>query len=326
MWSAVVLAYALVIFAYALPQDFRDRNEAYLWATWVAFMVRTFSLHIGLVLLIIAGVGLRKRMRRVALAAAPLAIFVMGPTLYDARPKSPPPIDGPSFKLLSMNLLYTNRHFDEILAEIRRVNPDVLFLQEYSSDWYIALSAALSQEYKYNAESVYDNPFGQAIFSRIPFEGKPEYLRIGYVETPQQRIVIKLGGRPIALYNIHLVPPHAIHVMGERRLQFAELLDHLDHDPLPTLISGDFNLTNTSAQAAALMQRGYRDVSQIDGWGLCDTWTVRGLWRYVPIPGVRIDHIYLSPKLTAHDAATGAGSGSDHRPVMAEIGLMKTGP
>jgi endonuclease/exonuclease/phosphatase (EEP) superfamily protein YafD len=39
------------------------------------------------------------------------------------------------------------------------------------------------------------------------------------------------------------------------------------------------------------------------------------------LPGIRIDHVYLSPELTATAARVGSFVGSDHRPVIAEVGL-----
>jgi len=133
------------------------------------------------------------------------------------------------------------------------------------------------------------------------------------------RAVIELAGRRVAVYNIHLLPPWGLEYTTENRLQFADLLDKLAGERLPVILAGDFNFTETSPNAASLRGIGLRDAHDLGGWGRGTTWPVNSFFRW--IPSLRLDHIYLSDELTCSRCRTGVGTGSDHRPVVAEIGF-----
>jgi endonuclease/exonuclease/phosphatase (EEP) superfamily protein YafD len=47
---------------------------------------------------------------------------------------------------------------------------------------------------------------------------------------------------------------------------------------------------------------------------------VNGPFRYI-VPGIRIDHVYLNRQLGATSCETGVGRGSDHRPVVVDVGF-----
>jgi endonuclease/exonuclease/phosphatase family metal-dependent hydrolase len=46
-------------------------------------------------------------------------------------------------------------------------------------------------------------------------------------------------------------------------------------------------------------------------------------WR-AWLPGVRIDHVFLTPQLTCTRDAVGGFDGSDHLPIFADVGLART--
>lgn len=87
------------------------------------------------------------------------------------------------------------------------------------------------------------------------------------------------------------------------------------------ILGGDFSFTQNSPQAAALRRIGLEDAQDLGNWGRGTTWPVNSFLRW--IPGLRLDHIYLGSSLTCVDCRTGVGKGSDHRPVIARIGLAE---
>ena len=89
-------------------------------------------------------------------------------------------------------------------------------------------------------------------------------------------------------------------------------------EKLPYIVSGDFNFPETAPQHANLKRAGVREAHELAAIGRGATWPVNSIFRYI-VPGVRIDHIYLSPQLTATTCRTGVGRGSDHRPVVADL-------
>ena len=122
-----------------------------------------------------------------------------------------------------------------------------------------------------------------------------------------------------ALYCVHLMPPRSRAQTIEQRREFADLRDRLKHEELPIVLCGDFNFTNASAFADELTRLGLIDAHRISGRGRGTTWPRLGPLRW--LPGIRLDHIFISKELTSTHSRTGTGQGSDHRPVVAEIGF-----
>jgi endonuclease/exonuclease/phosphatase (EEP) superfamily protein YafD len=319
-WITVVATYAAILFAHTVPQDFRDYRPAYVFATWVALVIRTFAFHWGLFLAAIALIAAFARRWRLLLAALPLVVVSIGPAFVSYLPRRRPGASSPTVTVMSVNLLYANRRTAPLIREIVTARPDVLLLQEYTACWHTELQAALGREYPYVRHAIRDDSFGLAVYSRTPLDSEVVLnLRLGNADEPQARAVAYIGGRRVALYNIHLLPPRNLGYCTEQRREFSDLLKILENESLPIVLSGDLNFVNESAFGDELRRLGLTDVHALSGYGRGATWPVLGLFRVVP--GIRLDHIYVSRELTSPRAWTGIGEGSDHRPVIAEVGL-----
>src|SRR6476469_10243136 len=53
-WAFVIAIWAALLFAYLLPQDFRNVSEPYIHFAWIALSIRVIQPHLGLALLPIA--------------------------------------------------------------------------------------------------------------------------------------------------------------------------------------------------------------------------------------------------------------------------------
>jgi len=321
-WAVVIGSYAFLALAYLLPQDYRNESPGYVLLAWLAFMVRVFTFHLGLLLLVIAVAAAFGRGKRLFLAAAPLVLFTLGPVWWGyLAPRTPPPAQTSGvrpLRVMSCNLLTINRNFNGILAEIKAADPDVLLLQEYSTPWHKAASAELLRAYPHRDYVTREDAFGLAVYSKLPFvEPVDNRLPLGRVFVEQSRAVVRHEGRDVAIYNIHLLPPRTLSYTLEGRLQFADLLQTLKAEKLPYVMGGDFNLTNDTPQHANLRALGARDVHELVGRGRGATWPVNSFFRSVP--GIRLDHVYVGPGLAAVRTETGVGRGSDHRPIVADV-------
>lgn len=327
-WTLVIAAYALLALAYLWPQNYRNEAPGHVIVAWVAFLVRTLQFHLGLLLAVIALVSAFGRGRRLFLAAMPLVLFLLGPVLWSylraptGAGRSPTASGAsavPTLRVMSVNLLMINRRTQGIIDEIQSARPDVLLLQEYTDPWHEAISAALAAEYSHRSFVTQDDSFGVALYSRTPFVewDVDNRLPLGRSLVPQTRAVIRFGGREVAVYNIHLLPPRRLDHTVESRLQFADLLKTLSEEKLPYVVGGDFNLTGDAPQHADLRRIGARDAHDLAGRGRGATWPVNAFFRY--LPGLRLDHVYVGPGLTAVRSEAGRGEGSDHRPVIADV-------
>jgi endonuclease/exonuclease/phosphatase (EEP) superfamily protein YafD len=133
--------------------------------------------------------------------------------------------------------------------------------------------------------------------------------------------VLPLGTERIVIYGIHTLPPNSLAYFREQCLQVAGLLERVANESDAVIIAGDMNFTNASAFADRLVAAGFADVHWQAGAGRGATW-VRSP-RYPWLPGIRIDHVYVSRALGCKATVIGRGAGSDHRPVMAEIGFRR---
>lgn len=322
VWLIVITCYLAVVFAFACPQDFRNSSPTYVWTAWTAFMIRTFLFHLGLLWSAIAVAALAWRRWRPLIAALPLVTFCVGPALWSYLPTSKPAVAGQTVTVMSVNLLGRNQNTGPMVAEVLATSPDVLLSQEYRPHWHRAFQQALGDQYPHTSHVQRTDNFGLTIYSRLPFvEPVDMAVPLGTAGTPQARAVLRIAGRDVALYNVHLMPPKGCARTTEQRQEFADLLDRLRREELPVVLCGDFNFTNASAFADELRRLGLVDVHQISGWGRGSTWPMRGALRR--LPGIRLDHIFLSRELTSPHSRTGTGQGSDHRPVIAEIGLAQ---
>jgi endonuclease/exonuclease/phosphatase (EEP) superfamily protein YafD len=319
-WLVVIASYVLLALAYLCPQDYRNESPAYVLVAWLAFLVRVLQFHLGLMLAAIALIAAFVRGRRLFLAATPLVLFTLGPVFLSYLRSVPPlPASGPTFRVMSVNLLMVNRQTQGIIDEIKAAKPDVLLLQEYTDDWDAAMTKALAAEFPYRSSVTQDDSFGVAVCSRTPFinDDVDNRLPLGRSLVPQTRAVVRFAGREIAIYNIHLLPPRRLDYTAEGRLQFADLLDLLSAEKLPYVVAGDWNLTGETPQHSALRRIGAGDAHDLAARGRGATWPVNSFFRY--LPGLRLDHVYLGPGLTAVRCETGTGEGSDHRPVVTDV-------
>ena len=157
------------------------------------------------------------------------------------------------------------------------------------------------------------------LYSRLPFDGPPTVDAHGH--RRQIRAVIRVGGKPVALYVLHPLSPRTQRRILWNRLSTADLAEQVRREPLPVILAGDFNFTAETSNAAALTGLGFSDAFDLAGRGRGSTWPVRPRWT-AWLPGVRIDHVYLSPALTCARYATGGYVGSDHLPIVADVALV----
>lgn len=321
-WSLVVVGWLVIGFAYLFPEDFRNPNPGYLRIALAAFMIRAFQFHLGLFfVLLLAGVLVAQKWRLGILNMA-LVGFLWWPTLWEWMPRTPPAIAGDGIRIMSINLLVSNRENEVLLRQIREVAPDIILFQEYSPHWQKTLSEELRSVWLYRTAVARDDSFGAAIYSRLPFVGEVEqYLPLGDAAEPQMRAVINVFGRHVAVYHIHLLPPTGLEYVRVNRWQFDDLWKLLKKESLPIILGGDFNFTETSSQAGALAAAGLREAQAMGGWGRGTTWPVDRILGWAP--GLRLDHLYLSSELACTECYPGADFGSDHLPVIAKIGFRK---
>ena len=317
-WAGTAFAAGLVSFSYALPQDLTDTDRLYGRLATVAFYGRVFTFHAGLALLAAVAWGLLARRRMLLMVAMVAAVGCLGPAVYASRPRTPPPAAGPTLRVMSVNLLFLNHDYPAILAAVHEADPDVLVCEEYAFALDDNLRPALSAAYPYHG--VEPRPFsaGMAVFSKRPFTQPPRTEADS--DRMQIRAAVRLGDREVVLFGVHPTSPHGPRSIVKNRLQTAAFIREASAEQLPVVMAGDWNFTAETPNADALRSAGLTDAYDLASpGGRASTWPELPRWAGW-LPGVRIDHVYLSAGLTCTRYATVTkGDGSDHHPIVADV-------
>ncbi|MBL0870287.1 MAG: endonuclease/exonuclease/phosphatase family protein [Phycisphaerales bacterium] len=336
LWACWLASLAAYVFAYAMPTDLLASGSTHLTFAFVAFMLRTFILHAGIAMTVLAVLALIFRARRLFVLSCIFALALCWPTLRAiTRPASPAPNpQQPTLTLVVANVNLGNPDLSKLISLINAENADVVILQEITPAHIASLRSALSVTHPHRSEALRSDAFGQAIYSRIPFQSEPQLFpqgtllrdsRLGGVvglHDPQIRTTISFDGLPVVIQNLHLVPPGDPSMLREQRVQFAWLRDWLrsmatSPNPSAVILAGDFNSTPSSPQHAVLRAAGLIESHAQAGQGTGHTWP--DIAPLSNLPGIRIDHVYSTSELRAVEARVGPSIGSDHRPQVVRL-------
>jgi endonuclease/exonuclease/phosphatase (EEP) superfamily protein YafD len=315
--SAIAAFYGALLFAACCRSDVTRASALRDAASLMAFYVDTFAFHGGIAAAAACVVLALGHRWALALAGLPAVVLSVGPSLLaylprpQARPLSPP------LTVMTTNLYGSNDRPETLAAEMAQADPDILLLQEYTAAWHEVLSRAIGDRYAHVAILPREDCYGLAVYSKIPIE-PPGVTTVypGGLSVPCLKLTVRIGGQAVMFFNAHLVPPKSVAHFRQQCAQFADLLTEAAK-ARPSVLAGDFNFTERSAFGRRLRKARFRSTHQLAGWGRAPTWPNQGL-----LPGVRIDHVYLSSGLTCFEARPGVGTGSDHRPVLVRIGTQ----
>jgi endonuclease/exonuclease/phosphatase (EEP) superfamily protein YafD len=320
LWVGLAVIGAWFIEAYFVPQDLNDTRPLHALAAVVSFFGRVFRFHLGVAACAIAGTAILLSARKLAMAAASLSLILLWPTFASFLPKSSPPVAGKTIRVMTINLMANNRYDAGIVYQIRQANPDVIAMEEYT-DWADDVLPRELPEYRYRCIAPKTDATGMAVYSKLPIsaEVQPIHNRLG--TRIRLRATLQIDGRPVVFYAIHpSTPEHYINIL-RNRLQTLDLVNDIRNETDPVIVAGDFNATETTPNLHAYNRLGLQSAWDIAGVGRGSTWPDVTWLKH--LPGVRIDHILIGRPLTCRYVRVCGPTGSDHRPVVADVGFCK---
>lgn len=311
VWDLMWFGVGVGLFAAIARLLAHDANLLFVW-------LNSFSLYLyapALVVLPLAWINDRPRL---AAAALPLCVAFFawnGGDFAPARASLFPTGDLTRIRVFSANLYADNATPAGILEEIRRADADLLLLQEYSPAWHDRLQAAdIGATYPHHLVEARTDSFGTAIYSKKKLEQTDVWQIEG---VPIARATIRIAARPVRVVNWHPLPPLNFEYVRTWRTQYDALLREIDREEAPVLICGDFNATQHARPYRELLERGFHTAHGDGGRGYAVTYPNGMSWT----PPIRIDHAVFSPELFCHSIREGEGAGSDHKPLIFEIGF-----
>ncbi len=197
---------------------------------------------------------------------------------------------------------------------IEREQPDVFAVLEYSPLHQRALEP-LRARYPHAIEAVQADPFGIALFSRLPLQ-EARRTTLGSPIAQAVFAVVEVNGARIGIGAAHPVPPISKDYSAARNLGFEQLVGELARLPRSRVVLADLNATQWSAAFRRLLA----DSSMRDG---CEGFGFQGSWPAV-LPAllrIPIDHVLVSEDLVVTRRELGPDVGSDHLPVVAEFAI-----
>jgi endonuclease/exonuclease/phosphatase family metal-dependent hydrolase len=333
-----IIAYTLALAIYLLVRlILGDRY-------WLLAFANNFAPFTFFPLVILVPLALILKARRTLLLTLPLVLIGIGWFGPYFLPKSHPAPTGPTLRVATFNVWGENLRLAEVEAWLRQTDADVAVLQEIPASYADHGIPSLKDLFPHQFNQSWQ--WGNFLMSRYPFREGESVDMMGNGSRPgQQRIVIDVGGQPVAIYNIHFLVPMRVEprfgarvlsifnnpffnlaVSYEdtwRNVEIRNLLKRLETEPYPFIVAGDFNMSDQAViygELAARMGDSFREA----GTGFGTSWPLpvaKEIPDFVP-PLVRIDYIWHSKHFRATDASQGPRLGSDHLPLFATLELI----
>lgn len=214
-------------------------------------------------------------------------------------------------RLAALNLFFANQAHDQAIAWVRRARPEVAVFVEASPAWQLALQA-LEVDYPHRLAIANGPRDGLLVLSRWPLRD-PQLV-------PGRRdllfVTVDKPGHPLRLAAVHASWPLLPRHQAQRAADFAAIAAEARaaaRAGLPYAALGDYNISPFSPHFAQLLEAGgLRSASAGRGWQ--PTWPT-----FLPPLGIQIDHALVTPDLQVTRFERGAGTGSDHRPIVVDL-------
>ena len=256
----------------------------------------------------------RKFAALVMLVGAALCGVRLAPLYLPPAPATAAAAGATSLRVVVANAGVGNPTPDRLREWIEQEQPDVFAVLEYSPLHQRALEP-LRARYPHAIEAVQDDPFGIALFSRLPLL-EQKRATLGSPVAQAALAVIEVGGVRVGVAVAHPLPPISEDYADARNRGLEQLALELARLPRSRIVLGDLNATRWSAAFGRLLaDAGLRD--GCEGFGFQGSWHA-ALPAMLRIP---IDHVLVSDDLVVTRRELGPDVGSDHLPVVAEIVL-----
>lgn len=266
--------------------------------------------------------------RAMGLNAVSIAACALGLMHLEVpNPARGAPGSGTPLRVMTFNIHFGAAGAREVGQAIRAASPDLILLQEMKAGPGVAnptpaIWRELTDWRKLRAEEY-------LIAARVPFHRR-RMLSLGVEQRRLLAADVVIGGRRIALYNVHFatalhgqslgrrrgsLPAYLNHTAELRQTQAAALARILERERGPILVAGDFNSPPGSHSFRRLPTQ-FTDAFAAAGWGFGFTFPDR-------LPLLRIDYLLASPEFTVRRCRVIRTGVSDHCAVVADLLLRE---
>ena len=217
-------------------------------------------------------------------------------------------------RIALLNVEYNNEDHARVLEQLRSADADVIAVVEVGARWLQVLREGLGDTHPHVEAHPRSDRFGLVLLSRRPLT--PHRLivsdsittLVSSVQVAQEEVTIAL---------VHPPPPITPRLHNRRDAVIDAIIARRPAWGRSVIVLGDFNATSWSPALQRLMERARLRDSR-GGRGLFGSWPSR-----LAVLGIAIDHVFLSENISVISREVGPHVGSDHRPVLIEVGLKE---
>jgi endonuclease/exonuclease/phosphatase (EEP) superfamily protein YafD len=228
---------------------------------------------------------------------------------------------GPSLRVLSLNVKGGSADAEAITASVGALAVDVLAVQELTSG--LAQRLALSGLADLLPQSQLEPREGSAgagLWARWPLIPLPPVD--GLIAAIPRARVEPPGGPSVTVTVVHPVAPVADREHRWRQ-ELGLIQAALAGTSGPQLAAGDFNASRDHRAFRALLRSGFADCADAARRRTWPGFTWPADRRFPPL--MRLDHVLGSPGVVVHEARTVRVPGTDHLGVLAVLEFRPTG-
>ena len=228
-----------------------------------------------------------------------------------------PSMDGicPSFKMITSNVLMTNRNSTPLLSLIKTHKPDIVITLESDQWWQDRLDTL--EQYTYRIACPLDNLYGMHVYSRLPLSN----TQINYLvedDKPSMCATVQVSsGVDVQLNIVHPAPPAPGEndESTERDVELLLLAKAVAGSKEHIVVAGDLNDVAWSATTRLFRQLSGMLDPRI-GRGLFNTFSAQHWYARWPL-----DHVFVSRHFKVVNIQRLPDIGSDHFPLMVELAI-----
>lgn len=216
--------------------------------------------------------------------------------------------------ILVSNVLTTNNHYDKLILEIHKHQPDILLTLETDNEWEKALSV-IEGDFTHSVKVPKDNLYGMHLYSKLPLEDiEVKYLISDEIPSIHGYVKLKSGPR-VKIHCLHPKPPSPTEddTSTNRDAELLMVGKDSKTDENSILVFGDLNDVAWSRTT-----RLFQKIS-----GLLDPRRGRGFFNtfHTGYPLFRwpLDHLFHSNDFTVVEIHRLPNIGSDHFPIFVKL-------
>ena len=219
-----------------------------------------------------------------------------------------------SIKIMTANVLMTNRKAEKLIKLVKENNPDILVTLETDHWWQTQLKS-IENDYPYRMSCPQENLYGMHVYSRYQLsESTTEFLVED--DIPSMHTLLTLpSGQNIRIHFLHPAPPSPTEneESSERDAELIMIAKSVADADIPVIVTGDLNDVAWSPST-----RLFRKLSKLldprIGRGMFNTFHADYWFMRWPL-----DHLFHSKEFKLYDIRRLPAFGSDHFALLTQL-------